>query len=169
MSAHVNSFKELSTQVANLSPNGIGIPDIDLVSMLSLSLPELYDPLIMAVQSKADNITFDFLTGRLLPEATRRQAARYKSTAWNSEPLSAFAAGSNFHSGSYRGRGNSRGEIKVLFKAWEEVLQWGAEGEEIFGMGRLVDTVTTATRKVIGRTSASNERGAYTRVLPKDI
>ena len=36
MSAHVNSFKELSTQVANLSPDGIGIPDSDLVSMLSL-------------------------------------------------------------------------------------------------------------------------------------
>jgi len=49
MSVHLNSFKEQSTQVANLSPNGIGIPDSDLVSMLSLSLPPSYEPLIMAV------------------------------------------------------------------------------------------------------------------------
>jgi len=39
VSVHLNSFKELSTQVANLSPNGVGLPDGDLVSMLSLSLP----------------------------------------------------------------------------------------------------------------------------------
>jgi len=51
MSVHLNSFKELSTQIANLSSNGIGIPDGDLVSMLSLSLPQSYEPLIMAVQS----------------------------------------------------------------------------------------------------------------------
>jgi len=72
MSAHVNKFKELAAHVANHSPDGVGIPDSDLVSMLSLSLGESYKPLIMAVQSRADNITFDFLTGRLLQEATRR-------------------------------------------------------------------------------------------------
>jgi len=72
MSVHLNSFKEQLTQIANLSSNGIGIPDGDLVSMLSLSLPQSYEPLIMAVQSRADTIPFDFLAGRLLQEATRR-------------------------------------------------------------------------------------------------
>ena len=108
MSAHVNSFKELSTQVANLSPDGVGIPDSDLVSMLSLSLPESYEPLIMAVQSRADNITFDFLTGRLLQEATRRLAARSTSTEQNGQSLLAFTAGSGFRPSSFRGRGNWR-------------------------------------------------------------
>jgi len=117
MSAHVNTFKELSTQVANLSPDGVGIPDTDLVSMLSLSLPESYEPLIMAVQSRAENIIFDFLTGRLLQEATHRQAARSTSSHHNSEPLSAFTAGSSFPSGGGRGRGNNR---------------WGSRG---FGKG----------------------------------
>jgi len=42
MSVHLNSFEEVSTQVANLSPNGIGIPDGALVCMVSLSLPESY-------------------------------------------------------------------------------------------------------------------------------
>ena len=55
MSAHLNSFKELSTPVANLSSNGIRIRDRDLVSMLSLSLPPSYEPLIMAVQSRSDS------------------------------------------------------------------------------------------------------------------
>jgi len=108
MSAHLNSFKELSTQVANLSPNGIGIPDSDLVSMLSLSLPQSYAPLIMAVQSRADTITFDFLTGRLLQEATRRQAASTSTVEASQQPLSALAAGSGYHPSGYIGRTNYR-------------------------------------------------------------
>lgn len=108
MSAHLNSFKELSTQVANLSSDGIGIPDSDLVSMLSLSLPQSYEPLIMAVQSRADMITFDFLSGRLLQEATRRQAASSSTQEPNQQPLSAMAAGSGFGSRGYMGRGNVR-------------------------------------------------------------
>jgi len=72
MSADVNSFKELVTQVANLSPEGVGISHSDLVSMLNVALPEWYEPFIMAVQSRAANITFDLLTGRLHQEATRK-------------------------------------------------------------------------------------------------
>ena len=108
MSAHLNSFKELSTQVANLSPDGVGIPDTDLVSMLSLSLPQSYEPLIMAVQSRADTITFDFLCGRLLQEATRRQAASTSTQDQNEQPLSAMTVGSGHRSAMYMGRGSYR-------------------------------------------------------------
>jgi len=108
MSAHVNTFKELSTQVANLSSNGVGIPDSDLVSMLSSSLPESYEQLIMAVQSRADSITFDFLTGRLLQEVTGRQAARSTISQHTGELLSAFTAGSSCRPSGGRGRGNTR-------------------------------------------------------------
>ena len=107
MSAHVNSFKELSKQVANLSPDGVGIPDSDLVSMLSLSLPHLNELLIMAVQSRAESISFDFLTGRLLQESTRRQAARTTMAESDSQPLSAFATESSFRPGGPRCRGNT--------------------------------------------------------------
>ena len=103
MSAQVNKFKELATQVAKLSPDGVGIPDSDLVAMLSLSLPESYEPLIMAVQSPAENITFDFLTGRLLQKVTRRQAAHSTADSHSTQPLSAFGAGPTFRQGSYRG------------------------------------------------------------------
>ena len=136
MSAHVNSFKELSTQVANLSPDGVGIPDGDLVSMLSLSLPESYEPLIMAVQSRADNITFDFLTGRLLQEATRRQAARSTSTDQNSQPLSAFAAGSGFRPSSFRGRGNGRwGGSRGFGRGIRGGSSGGGRGRGMLGQG----------------------------------
>ena len=136
MSAHVNSFKELSTQVANLSSDGVGIPDSDLVSMLSLSLPESYEPLIMAVQSRADNITFDFLTRRLLQEATRRQAARSTSTNQNSQPLSAFTAGSGFGPSSFRGRGNRRWRSSRAFgRGMRGGSSGTATGRGILGQG----------------------------------
>ena len=124
MSTHLNSFKELSTQVANLSPNGLGVPDNDLVSMLSLSLPQSYEPLIMAVQSRTENVTFDFLCGRLLQEATRRQAARSITTNKDSEPLSAFTAGSGLRQMGFRGRGNRRGG----YQGFGRVLQGGSSG-----------------------------------------
>ena len=109
MSAHLNSFKELSTQVANLSSDGVRIPDSDLVSMLSLSLPQSYEPLIMAVQSRADTITFDFLVGRLLQEATRRQASNSTTTEQSPLPLSAMTAHPSYRGTSGQlGRGNYR-------------------------------------------------------------
>ena len=58
----------------------------------------------MAVQSRTENITFDFLTGRLLQVATRRQAARSSMVEQDPEPLSAFAAGPRFRLSSFRGR-----------------------------------------------------------------
>jgi len=108
MSAGVNTLNKLCTQMANLSPDGLGTPDSDLVSILSLSLPASYKPLIMTVQSRADNITFDFFTGRLLQEATRRQAPQSTSTHPNNEPVSTFTVGSSFRPGGSRGRGNMR-------------------------------------------------------------
>jgi len=140
MSAHVNSFKEVSTQVANLSPDGVGIPDSDLVSLLSLSLPESYEPLIMAVQSSADNITFDFLTGRLLQEATRRLAARSSSTEQNGQPLSAFTAGSGFRPSSFRGRGNGPwGSSKGVGRGMLGGPSGRGRGRGILGQGMVSD------------------------------
>ena len=135
MSAHVNTFKELSTQVANLSSDGVGIPDSDLVSMLSLSLPQSYEPLIMAVQSRADVITFDFLTGRLLQEATRRQAASSTTSHHTSEPLSAFTGGSSFDHGGGRGRGNTRWGHRGFGRGMRGGPSGGNRGRGVLGQG----------------------------------
>ena len=107
MSVHLNSFEQVSTQVANLSPNRIGMPDAALVSMVSLSLLESYEPLIIAIQSPSETLTFDLLVGLLLHEATRRQAARLSTTDKNRQALAALAARAAYHSPGYVGHGNN--------------------------------------------------------------
>jgi len=62
----------------------------------------------MAVQSRADNITCNFLTRRLLQEATRGQAALSTTEDQEGESLSAFAARCSFRLSAYRGRGYGR-------------------------------------------------------------
>jgi len=43
-----------------------------------LSLPDSYEPIIMALQSRADELTFDTFAGRLLQESARRQVAQVR-------------------------------------------------------------------------------------------
>lgn len=124
MSAYLNSFKELSTQVANLSPNRLGVPDNDLVLMISLSLLQCYEPLIMAVQSWIENITLDFLCGRLLQEATGQQAARSTTTKQESEPGSTFTAGLGLCRLRFHGRKNGREGNR----GFEQVIRVGSLG-----------------------------------------
>jgi len=133
MSVHLNSFEEVSTQVANLSPNGIGIPDGALVSMVSLSLPESYEPLIMAIQSRSERLTFDLLVGLLLPEATRRQAARLSTTNKNTQPLAALAARAGYCLPGYAGHGNNGWGNRVFGRGRGGVLQVAivVEGKEL--------------------------------------
>ena len=97
MASHVNEFRDLVNQIANLSAgdDSTQIQGVDLVSMLSLSLPDSSEPLIMALQSRREELTFDFMARRLLQESTRRQAASANgSSASNANGQSAFIAGS---------------------------------------------------------------------------
>ena len=123
MAAHLNAFREMANQIENLSSDeGTSqIQAVDLVSMLSVSLPDSYEPLIMALQSRSEVLTFDFIAGRLLQESTRRQAATIthgNPGHGNSTGQSAFIAGGlgrtkgrggGFRGGSHqRGRGRGR-------------------------------------------------------------
>ena len=103
MAAHLNGFREIANQIENLSSDDgtSQIQGVDLVSMLSVSLPDSYEPLVMALQSRSEALTFDFIAGRLLQESTRRQAAT--ATPGNtSTGQSAFIVGGF---GKVRGRG----------------------------------------------------------------
>ena len=74
---------------------------MDLVSLLTLSLPDSYEPLVMALQSRSEVLTFNFMARLLLQESTRRQALM----ATNGKPSpkqSAFVVGS---SAKFSGRG----------------------------------------------------------------
>jgi len=50
MAEHLNRFRKLTNQVESLSPSGMGMEDNELVTLLSLGLPESYKPIIMALQ-----------------------------------------------------------------------------------------------------------------------
>ena len=73
MAQHLNLFREIANQLRSLSEDGKGMDDTELVTILTLSLPQSYEPLVMALQSRSDTITFDLMAGRLLQESGRRQ------------------------------------------------------------------------------------------------
>ena len=141
MASHLNEFRDLANQIANLSAgdDSTQIQGVDLVSMLSLSLPDSYEPLIMALQSRSEELTFDFMAGRLLQESTRRQAASANGNG-PSNGQSAFVAGS----GRFEGRrGNIRGNKSQ-------------RGARFNGRGRSNFGATDATR--FGNTGANQGR-----------
>jgi len=72
MAQHLNQFRELANQLRGLSTVGKEVDDSELLTILTLSLPESYEPLVMALQSRSDPITFDIMAGRLLQESARR-------------------------------------------------------------------------------------------------
>ena len=94
MAGHLHVFREITNPIENLSSeDGTSqIQGVDLVSMRTLSLPDSYEPLIMALQSRSEILTFDFMAGRLLQQSTRHQASlATNGCAGNSQ--SAFIAG----------------------------------------------------------------------------
>jgi len=71
MAQHLNQFRELANQLRGLSAEGKGIDDSELPTILTLSLPDSHEPLVMmALQSRTDLITFDVMAGRLLQESS---------------------------------------------------------------------------------------------------
>lgn len=76
MAEHLNQFRELANQLQGLSTDGNGVDDGELLTILTLSLPESYEPLVMALQSRTDLITFDVMAGRLLQESARRHVGQ---------------------------------------------------------------------------------------------
>ena len=108
MASRNNVFREIVNQTENLS-NGDGksqICRIDLISMLSISLPDSSEPLIKAWQSQCEELTFDHMAGRLLQESTRCQVAHSNGNTANTKQ-SAFIAGGSGKRGAKGG--NFRG------------------------------------------------------------
>ena len=158
MASHLNAFREISNQIENLSTRD-GAPliqGIDLVSMLSLSLPDSYEPLVMALQSRSEELTFDFFAGRLLQESTRRQAAN-GTGASPSAGQSAFLAGGR---GRFGGWGYSRGSPS------QRGLRFAGRGRPAFGAadaGRFGNAGANRgpARKVVGRCHYCDKEGHW--------
>ena len=114
MAEHLNKFKELASKVGSLSGNGKGMEDNELVTLLSLSVPESYEPIIMALQSRADDVSFDIFASKLLQESARRQVAN--NSLAGTTPTSSAAAFTALHSPTGRGGGRygrGRGGFRI--------------------------------------------------------
>jgi len=91
MAEHLKKFRELANQVGSLSANGKGMEENEWVTLLSLSLPESYEPVIKNLQSRADNVSFDIFAGQVLQESARRQVANNtQQPGGQSTPVAGF-------------------------------------------------------------------------------
>ena len=110
--SHLNVFREITNQIENPSSEErtSQIQGVDLLSMLSLSLLNSYEPLVRALQSRSGVLTFDFMTGRLLQESTRRQVLMATNRKPSPNQSMFFTGGSERFMGRGGGlRGGARG------------------------------------------------------------
>jgi len=76
MVQQLNQFRKLANQLEGVSAEANDMNDSELLTILTLSLQEFYEPLLMALQSQTDGITFDIMGGRLLQESARRHVGK---------------------------------------------------------------------------------------------
>jgi len=97
MAQHLNQFRELANQLRGLSSEGKEVDDSELLTILTLTLPESYEPHVMALQSRTNIGTFDMMVGRLLQESARRHVGQvtHKGYEGNAAPTSQTAFSAN--------------------------------------------------------------------------
>ena len=78
MSEHINKMKELASQ---LEAVGASITEDDQVATLLCSLPESYNGLMTALESRADDLKLEFVTARLLHEEHKRKQNLFRPDA----------------------------------------------------------------------------------------
>ena len=123
MAEHLNQFRELANQLRSLSSEDKEVDDSELVTILTLSLPASYEPLVMALQSRYNLITFDIMAGKLLQESARRHVSQVSQKGHQTSTIlgsqTAFSAQRPFthipfHTsrGGFHGRGRCRGGFR---------------------------------------------------------
>jgi len=143
MAEHLNRFRELANQVQGLSGNGKGMDKNELVTLLSLSLLESYELIIMALQSRTEDLTFDIFSGRLLQESARRQVAEGRQGDQRANNTSGTAFGER-----YPMRGWNSG-------GWYKLWRGGIRISNTFGVAR--EEVQGTHRKVGGASKAKGK------------
>ncbi len=100
MQSHINLVRDLADQ---LDAIGAAVTDEDMAMTLLCSLPESYDYLIVALESRVDELSFDFVSTRLLSEEKRKEEAHNVS-------INANIVGINHHGNSANGNGKNIGK-----------------------------------------------------------
>ncbi|HVX00073.1 MAG TPA: hypothetical protein VHA52_06550 [Candidatus Babeliaceae bacterium] len=103
MQAHINYVRELAEK---LDAIGDPVRDKDIAMTLLSSLPEDYDPLIVALQTRPEDLTSEFVANRLLAEERRRQESHDSKAANSGE--SAFVGRVNGFNSSANKRNMQR-------------------------------------------------------------
>jgi hypothetical protein len=99
MIAHINKVKTLAQQLEAI---GEKLREEDIVTTLLYSLPETFESLIVALEARADDLTLEFITARLMHEELRRKEGGLPSGG----STKALLAG---HTGqSHKKNGNSK-------------------------------------------------------------
>jgi len=143
MAEHLNQFRELANQLRGLSTENKGLDDSELLTIWTLSLPTSYQPLVIALQSRSDQIPFDVMAGRLLQESARRHIGQVTHRSQDSNTgigsNTAFAANrlpanqraqpgqSGFHIYG-RGRGGTRGTSRGYYGGGQAIRGNGGAG-----------------------------------------
>ena len=70
MTEHLNKMKDIASQLEAL---GASVSEEDQVATLLCSLPDSYSGLITALESRADDLSLEFVTARLLHEEQKRK------------------------------------------------------------------------------------------------
>jgi hypothetical protein len=95
MQEHINTVRDLAEQL-----NAIGAPisDGDLAITLLCSLPETYDPIIIALESRdPKDVTFDVVAARLLAEELRQSESLHMPMSSIERAESALAVRAGAH------------------------------------------------------------------------
>lgn len=78
MQNHINKVRELADQLDSI---GDAVKDKELAIIILCSLPERYDSLILSLEARSPNeLTFDFVAGRLLAEEERQKEQSVNSS-----------------------------------------------------------------------------------------
>ena len=87
MITHINALRTLGEQLGAI---GAGVSEDDMVITLLGSLPESYQYLIIALESRADTLSWDFVTSRLLHEESKKKELENNSGVQNATNGNAF-------------------------------------------------------------------------------
>ena len=85
MVGHINKVKTMAEQLEAI---GAPVKEDDIVMTLLSSLPQSYSNLIIALETRSDNLTLEFVTARLLHEESRRKetSSQKEEAAFYSQP-----------------------------------------------------------------------------------
>ena len=107
MMEHISRVKDLADQLAAIDAP---VSEDDVVTTLLSSLPPSYDNLIIALESRADDLTVEFVTARLLHEESKRVQGKESGGVKGARGKEEGSSGEKGESALFaRGRGKKKG------------------------------------------------------------